>query len=126
VPPSLRNDALEYGHFKVLAKLPEPEQREWIALATQAATSDDSRAPSIGQLRHSVRTCGSRPRLLSREEILASATPKIPAGAEPCVNRLMRELREIERCGVLDDPVKARSLKQVLNPLNAWMKRCLQ
>jgi hypothetical protein len=115
VPPSLRNDALEYGHYKVLAKLPEPEQREWIALATQAA-------PSIGQLRHSVRTCASRPRLLSREEILASATPKIPAGPEPCVNRLMRELREIERSGVLEDPVKVRFLKQVLTPLHSWMQ----
>jgi alkylhydroperoxidase/carboxymuconolactone decarboxylase family protein YurZ len=120
VPPSLRKDALEYGHYKVLAKLPEPKRREWIALATQAATSDDSRAPSIGQLRHSVRACASRPRLLTREEILASATPKIPAGAEPCVNRLMRELREIERCGVLDDPVKVREVEKLLIPLIRW------
>jgi hypothetical protein len=58
--------------------------------------------------------------LLTREEILASASPKIPAGPEPCVNRLMRELREIERSGVLEDPVKVRKVARILRPILEW------
>jgi len=95
VPSSLRKDDLSYQHFKVLAKLPELEQREWVDLAT----GHGSRVPTR-QLAHSIelsRADGGARRIYGKEEIVAAVAGDKPVFIESPETVLDRFIRSMQR-----------------------------
>lgn len=92
VPSSLRKDDLSFQHFKVLAKLPEPEQREWVAIAT----GHGQRVPTR-QLAKSIELSqrqGER-RIFDRDEIVSLSMTEKPAfidAPEPALDRFIRSM----------------------------------
>lgn len=93
VPCSLRKEQLSYQHYHILAKLPEPEQREWVYLATGYG----ERVPTR-QLAKSIelsQTSGER-RIFSKDEIVAAVAEDRPYfidAPEPALDRFIRSMR---------------------------------
>lgn len=94
VPCSARAEQLTFRHYKVLAKLPEDEQREWIELAT----NHEERVPSR-QLALSITLSAKREtarRIWSKDEIVADAADDKPAfidAPEPILDRFIRSMK---------------------------------
>lgn len=94
VPCSARAEQLTFRHYKVLAKLPEDEQREWIGLAT----GHDARVPSR-QLAKSIELSAKRetaPRIWPKDEIVADAADDKPTfidAPEPLLDKFIRSMK---------------------------------
>lgn len=93
VPCSVRTEQLSYRHYEILAKLPEPEQREWVELATGYG----ERVPTR-QLAKSIEmaaTLGER-RIFTKDEIVAAVAEDRPVfidAPEPALDRFIRSMR---------------------------------
>lgn len=92
VGSSLRHDDLSYQHYVVLAKLPVPEQVEWVGLAT----GHGQRVPTR-QLAKSIEYSlkGGERRIWSKEEIVKEAMADKPAfidAPEPMLDRFIRSM----------------------------------
>jgi hypothetical protein len=93
VPCSVRTEQLTYRHFEILAKLPEPEQEQWVELATEHG----ERVPTR-QLAKSIelaRDKGER-RIYSKDEIVAAIAADKPAfldAPEPVLDRFIRSMK---------------------------------
>lgn len=94
VPCSARAEQLTFRHYKVLAKLPEDEQREWIDLAT----GHKERVPSR-QLAQSIVLSSKREtarRIWSKDEIVANMAESHAGfidAPEPILDRFIRSMK---------------------------------
>jgi hypothetical protein len=91
---SLRNEQLTYQHYVVLAKLPEPEQTEWVDLAT----SHGERIPTR-QLANSIKLSekSGEKRIWPKEEIVKAAMADKPVFIDAPETVLDRFIRSMER-----------------------------
>ncbi len=113
VPFSTRNERLSWEHHRVMAKLPPPEQKEWID--TCVAEEDAGRRMSTRRLRKSL-TLG---RVANDKDLEPDDTDKGVENHIPFVNRLCvwwKRLRENQWLDNATDEQKA-ALKRDLAPI---------
>ncbi len=114
-PSSLRNELLSWEHHRVVAKLPEPDQKRWLKIA--AENQQNGKPVSTRRLRRSI----SAGRLLETDEV---NLPENDRGIEnhiPFVNRLVAWWARMREKGWHDDatPEQRAAVKRDLEPIVA-------
>ena len=112
-PSSLRNEALSWEHHRVVAKLPEPDQKRWLKIA--AENQHNGKPVSTRRLRRSI----SAGRLLKTDEV---NLPENDRGIEnhiPFVNRLVAWWARMRERGWQDEatPEQRAAVKRDLEPI---------
>jgi len=114
-PSSLRNELLSWEHHRVVAKLPEPDQKRWLKIA--AENQQNGKPVSTRRLRRSI----SAGRLLETDEV---NLPENDRGIEnhiPFVNRLVAWWARMQDKGWHEDatPEQRAAVKRDLEPIVA-------
>lgn len=113
VPVSLRNERLSWEHHRIIAKLPEPEQRQWIdACVTE---EDSGRRMSTRRLRKSL----NLGRVANETDLAPDDSDKGIDNHIPFVNRLSVWWKRMRDKQFLDNATQAQrdALKRDLEPV---------
>ena len=114
VRSSVRNELLSFEHHRAVAKLDEPEQKQW--LTTAAAEDDAGRRMSVRRLRRSIEVG----RIVSVAELQINPADTGIANHIPFVNRLMGWWGRMRAAGWIKTATKEQraALKRDLQPIH--------
>ena len=112
-PSSLRNELLSWEHHRVVAKLPEPDQKRWLRIA--AENQENGRPVSTRRLRRSI----SAGRLLETDEVNLPENDRGIDNHIPFVNRLVAWWARMREKGWQEHatPEQRAALKRDLEPI---------